>query len=340
MRILVIGGTRFIGPAVVRCLHAQGHTLTLFHRGQTEPAGLPDVPHLHGDRQRLADFVPTLQRLAPEVVLDLVAYTQHDAQTVMRACSGLAGRIVVTSSADVYRAYGRLKNLEPGLPDPVPLAEDAPLRASRFPDAGDVPEARDYDNILVEQVVSADPALPATILRLPAAYGPGDYQHRLFYYLKRMDDRRPAILLDDGIARWRWTRGYVENVAAAIAQAITQARASGRIYNVGEPDTLPEADWVRAIGRAAGWSGDVMVMPRQHVPLALRWWGNADTAQDLVLDTGRIRSELGYAEPVALDDALGHTVAWERAYPPADWSPAHFDYAAEDALLRLAGKAS
>jgi nucleoside-diphosphate-sugar epimerase len=333
MRILIIGGTRFIGPPVVKSLHELGHEVVLFHRGESESPDLPDVPHLHGDRWNFPDFIETLQGLAPEVVLDMVAYTEHDARTVMRAFHGVARRIVVISSMDVYRAYGRLKNLEPGPPDAVPLTEDAPLRTSRYPDAADVPLARDYDNILVEHAVTGDPALPATILRLPAVYGPYDYQHRLHYYLKRMDDHRPAILLDEGIARWRWTRGYVENVAAAIVLAVTQDHASGRIYNVGEAQALTEADWVRAIGRAAGWAGVVAVVPRDQLPLSLKWWGDADIGQDLVVDTSRIRSELAYAEPVTMGEALRRTVEWERANPPKEDPSTLFDYAVEDALL-------
>ena len=57
--------------------------------------------------------------------------------------------------------------------------------------------------------------LPATVLRLPAVYGPGDTQHRLRAYLRQMDDGRPSIPLPDGQADWRWTRGYVENVASS-----------------------------------------------------------------------------------------------------------------------------
>ncbi|NIM98090.1 MAG: NAD-dependent dehydratase, partial [candidate division Zixibacteria bacterium] len=87
---------------------------------------------------------------------------------------------------------------------------------------------------------------------------PGDSQHRLFQYLKRMDDNRPAILLEQGMANWRWTKGYVENVAAAIVPAVVEERATGRIYNVGEQDALSEEEWVRAIGAAAGWKGKVV----------------------------------------------------------------------------------
>jgi len=333
MRVLVIGGTKFIGPAAVKRLHGTGHDVTVFHRGNTEAANLPDIAHLHGDRQHLADFTADFKRLAPDVVLDTVAYTERDARTAMATFAGLTRRIVVLSSMDVYRAYGRVKGSEPGPPDPVPLTENAPLRASLYPDAADVPDARDYDNILVERAVMGDPALPGTVLRLPAVYGPHDYHHRLFPYLKRMDDRRPSIVLDEQIARWRWTRGYVDNVASAIALAVADERASGRVYNVGEEHALAEAEWVRAIGRAAGWEGEVVVVPRERLPVSLRWWGDATMEQEWAVDTIRIRTELGYAEGVPRDEALRRTVAWERAHPPTDVPPALFDYTAEDAVL-------
>jgi len=333
MRVLVIGGTKFIGPTAVKRLHGLGHDVTVFHRGDTESSDLPDIAHLHGDRQHLADFTSDFKRLAPDVVLDTVAYTDRDARSVMGAFVGIARRIVVLSSMDVYRAYGRVKGSEPGPPDPVPLTEDAPLRTSLYPDAADVPDARDYDNILVERAVMGDSALPGTVLRLPAVYGPHDYQHRLFPYLKRMNDRRPAIVLDEQIARWRWTRGYVDNVAVAIAIVVTDERASGRVYNVGEDHALTEAEWVRAIGRAASWEGEVVVVPRDRLPISLRWWGDAAMEQEWAVDTSRLRAELGYAEVVPHDEALRRTVAWERANLPADFPSALFDYAAEDAVL-------
>ena len=84
----------------------------------------------------------------------------------------------------------------------------------------------------------SEPELPGTILRFPMVYGPCDRQHRTFEYLKRMDDGRPVILLDEGQAEWRWTKGYVENLALAVVLAVTDERAAGRIYHVGERETL------------------------------------------------------------------------------------------------------
>jgi len=314
-------------------LQGLGHEVTVFHRGETESTMLPLVRHIHGDRRHLADFADRFKNLAPVVVLDTVAYTERDAQGVMATFPGIARRIIVLSSMDVYRAYGRLKNLEPGPPDAVPLAEDAPLRTSRYPDLDVFPDARDYDNILVEQVVMSAPDLPATVLRLPLVYGPGDYHHRLFSYIKRMDDQRPVILLDDRLARWRASWGYVENVAAAIALAVTDERAVGRVYNVADEPVLTEAARVRAIGCAAGWNGEVVKVPHDLLPVELRGWGNANLEQEWITDTTRIRAELGYSELISRDEALRRTVEWERANPPTDLPALLFNYAAEDAVL-------
>jgi hypothetical protein len=68
----------------------------------------------------------------------------------------------------------------------------------------------DYDKIPVARTIMSDPELAGTILRLPMVYGPGDMFHRLHPYLKRMDDRRPAVLIQEDAAQWRGPRGYVE----------------------------------------------------------------------------------------------------------------------------------
>lgn len=58
-----------------------------------------------------------------------------------------------------------------------------------------------------------------------------------------------------------------------------------------------------------------------------------NTEQHFVYDTGRIRREPGYEEPVPREEALERTVAWERSNPPEQVGPDRFDYAAEDAVL-------
>lgn len=337
MRIVIIGGTGFLGPHVVQRLYDQGHELTLFHTGQHEVELPSEVRHVHSDSAGLpiSGLPQELRAIQPDVVLHMVPVGANDAQLVMDAFTGMAGRLVGISSMDVYRAYGLLHNKEPGPLEPLPLTEESPLRTHLFPYRDSPPRQPDdpqrwiddYDKILVERAVLGDPSLPGTILRLAMVHGPGDRQHRLFKYLKRMQDGREAILLNTAGARWRGTRGYVENIAGAIALAVTDERAAGRVYNVGEVEAFSEAEWVAQLAGIVGWSGRIVEVPEDRMPLAY------NAAQHLVADTSRIRHELDYAETVPWQEALRRTIEWERANPPETLDPAGFDYASEDAVL-------
>jgi nucleoside-diphosphate-sugar epimerase len=338
MRILVIGGTRFMGPYVVQALHDAGHEVAVFHRGQT-PGALPaEVRSMQGNRQQLPQYAKELQAFVPEIVLDMIAMVEEDAQEAADLFTGIARRVVTLSSQDVYRAFGRVNFKESGPADPLPITEDSPLRENLYPYRGTPVASKDegrwrdnYDKILVERVVMGNSQLPGTILRLPAVYGPGDHQHRMSFYIKHMDDGRPAVLMDEAEARWRWTHGYVENVAHAITLAVLNDRAAGRIYNVSEPFTLSMEERVQRIGEATGWQGKIVLAPAGFLPKPLRIGIN--TTQDVVVDSSRIRRELGYAERVPTDVAMNRTIVWERAHPPQAINPKDYDYQAEDNLL-------
>ena len=100
MRVLVLGGTQFIGLAAVRRLAELGHDLLVFHRGQTQ-ASLPDgVQVLHGDRKQLHNRIAEFRAFNPEVVLDMLAFTEDDGRQLLEAFSGVARRLVVISSGE------------------------------------------------------------------------------------------------------------------------------------------------------------------------------------------------------------------------------------------------
>lgn len=326
MRVVVLGGTGFIGAYVVRALVRNGHDVAVFHRGEEEPDLPSCVRHIHGPFERLADYRDEFRNARPDVVLDMVPHIDKNGHGISHF-RGIAERAVVISSGDVYRAFARLWRSEPGAPDPVPLREDAPLRSLAAPDGtGEY----DYDNLEAERAARAEPTLAATILRLPATYGPGDTQHRLARYVRAMEDGRPAIVLGETQARWRWSRGYVENVADAIALAVGDARAGGKTYNVAAPTALTEADWIRAIAEVKEWDGDVRAIPDERLPVALR--RPFDFTQHLEMDTTALRFELGFREPVAEEEGLRRTAEWELG-TLGDVPDLRLDYSAEDEAL-------
>jgi nucleoside-diphosphate-sugar epimerase len=338
MRVLLIGGNGFIGQFVVAALKQQGHQLAVFHRGTTAaPAGVDEI---RGDRHQLSASAEELRRFAPDLVIDLVMSSGPQATELMNIFRGVARRVVMLSSIDVYRAVGVLHGTESGPLQAVPLTEESELRRSLHPYP---PESMqllrkifawvtdDYDKIPAERIVMNDPELPGTVLRLPMVYGPGDPLHRFYPVVKRIADGRDHIIFADALAGWRSPRGYVKNVAAAIALAATDARAERRIYNVCEEPSFSELEWARKIASEMGWKGEFVVLPAEHTPRHLLRPGNA--AQHWTASSVRIRHELGYEEPVAIEDAIRQTIRWERENPPADGLPTQFDYAAEDAAV-------
>src|SRR5580704_13539676 len=193
MRIVVIGGTGFIGSYVVARL-ATEHEVTVVHRGKHSGA-LPAAAHqVIGDRDRLDELTGEMRRTPPDVVLDMIAGDERHARVVVDAFRGVARRLVTASSMDVYRVYEVGLGLSEGPLEPVPLTEESPLRTVLHPfrnrPAGSIPfdwVTPDYDKILVERAVRSEPSLAATVVRLPMVYGPGDPLHRFHGFLKRMD---------------------------------------------------------------------------------------------------------------------------------------------------------
>lgn len=320
MHILILGGTGLTGLFITRFLIEQGHRVTLFHRGGHTVDLPPAVNHIFGDRRELDRFSSDFNSLKPDVVLDMLAFTREDAELLMRVFRGVTQRVVVPSSIDVYRAFGRLHGTEPGLPDPIPFSEESPLREKLSI------HGEEYEKRWVEQVVMEDAQLPGTILRYPMIYGPND-GGRTFDIVKRITDKREVILFDDGLARWRWSRGYAENVAWATVLAVINEGAEGRIYNVAEPEGLSYLEWTQRIIRAAGWTGRIILVPRGRMDDPTNY------EHHWVVDTTRIRAELGYMEVVPPEEAIRRTVEWQLANPRKEYDPKEFDYATEDSIL-------
>ena len=326
-----------MGPHVIARLVRDGHDVTVFHRGRSKaelPAGVDEIL---GDRNRLGDFAGRFRRLRPDVLVDMMLLSETQARQLMAVMTGVAARLVVASSCDVYLKYDLLRGVEKGTQGEGRVGEASPLRRKLYPYRDIVPDAShelyDYDKILVERTVMSSTALPASVLRLPMVYGPGDYQHRFYGWVKRMLDGRPAIVMEHGQAEWRVTRGYVENCADAICRTVTDESAAGRIYNVGGPTAPTEREWIERMAAHLDWPGRIVSVAPGALPEPMR--SGLTWQHNLVVDTGRIREELGFAEPVDSETCLARTIAWERDYPPESYEDP-FDYSAEDRILETA----
>ncbi len=338
MRILLIGGNGFIGRSVAAELIRQRHAVAVFHRGTK---GLPaGVEEIRGDRTRLAASALELKCFAPDTVIDFIISSGSQAEELMMFLHGITGRIVMLSSIDVYRAVAISNGMESGPLQEVPLTEESELRRNLHPYPPENLQALrkifpwvtdDYDKIPAERAVMNDHELSGTVLRLPMVYGPGDPLHRFHPVVKRIADGRRQVIFPETLAAWQSPRGFVENVAAAIALAATDERSARRIYNVCEQPSFSELEWAKKIAAEMGWDGEFVVLPVERTPRHLLKPGN--TAQHWSASSARIRRELGFNDPVGIEQAIQQTIKWEHNNPPDVAFLAQFDYAAEDAAL-------
>jgi 2'-hydroxyisoflavone reductase len=172
MRLLVIGGTHFVGRAVVEDAVARGHEVSIFHRGPEEPGGFPSVEHLHGDRD---GGLGVLEGRSWDAALDTCGYVPRVVRASARLLSGSV------------RVYGFVSSLSV-LPDDAPAGanEDTPVHEPPFPATEEITN-ESYGPLKVACEREALDAFPGRCLIVRPGYivGPHDPSDRFTYWVRR-----------------------------------------------------------------------------------------------------------------------------------------------------------
>jgi 2'-hydroxyisoflavone reductase len=174
LRILILGGTGFIGPHEVAYALARGHTLTLFNRGKTHPGRFPNVETLLGDRQ-VNDYA-SLKGRDWDVVIDNPASLPRWVRQAGAALKHHVQHYLFVSTISVYA-----KNDTPG------ADESAEVEKAVDPSSEDVPKYYGALKALAEK--EAEKAFPghATVVRPGLIVGPGDPTDRFSYWPARLE---------------------------------------------------------------------------------------------------------------------------------------------------------
>lgn len=321
MRVIVLGGTRFIGRAIVDALITTGHVPLVCHRGTSEPEGPPVAAHLHAGRAELGEHRRELDVFDAEAVIDCLAMSASDAQTMLDALPDPALHRVVISSLDVYRAFATVQ--KNGLAtDSVPITEDAPLRADRYP-SRDEEGFEEYSKIDVEEAVLR---AGATVVRLPMVFGPHDYQRREEFVLKRVRAGRDRIPV--GAANALLPLALVTDVARGVVAAVERGAQGPTVYNLAPANTDPMAVWMRRILRAANSAADLIRVP-DGTALPGDLGLTVAFSQPMVVSSAKARDELAYQDTDA-DEAVVRSVTWHLAHPPTGGAN---DFSMDDVAL-------
>jgi len=268
VQILVFGGTRFIGRAIVARLLREGHKVTLVNRGVSPDPFATRVSRIIGDRRDPATIKRAAARREYDAIVDVTAYHESQTTTVLETFKNRIEHFIHISTAAVYLIregllppfreddfHGRLRPKQPG-------RESSWLYAYH---------KRRCEETLVR--AWEEDRFPFTSLRIPMVTGPHDYTQRADAYLERIASGGPVLLPEGGLNSWGFL--WVEDIAETVASNLANSVAFGRAYNLVQRESLslrqfvelaagflktkPQflcvpTSWLEAVGLGSGFS--------------------------------------------------------------------------------------
>lgn len=332
-RVLVIGGTRFIGPALVTRLADAGYAVSVLNRGSRNDELAAGVEAIVCDRKDHAAMEAALSGRRFEAVFDVIAYVPEDTQGLLAALDRTALRhFVHVSSCAVYVQ-----------PTRFPVKEDFP----RGPGAR--ADAYGRNKYLVEELLFRayrEEGLPVTIIRPGYIYGPGNSIYREAFYFDRLLAGRPLLVPGDGSVLTQF--GYVDDLAAMLTAVLGNERAVGEAYNFAGEFAVTVNEYLLAVIQAvAGGSGQSPCASSRPVHFNPEELGLTDEdvgrvfpyrwREHAVRSTEKARVQLGYRESVSLAEGLRRSLRWYTAGDGRARSGFRPDYRLEDQILERMG---
>jgi nucleoside-diphosphate-sugar epimerase len=233
MRILIMGGTRFIGVSLTKVLVAQGHEVVLFNRGK-KPAPVEGIGQIHGDRTDANQLIDSLGSESFDVIFDNNGRELSDTKPLVDLFKDKIKHFIYVSSAGVYLKSDQMPHLEG---DPVD------------------PQSRHKGKQETEAYLAAS-GIPWTSVRPTYIYGSGNYNDLEAWFFDRIVRNRPIPIPGNGLHFTQF--GHVQDLATAMAAIIGNQKAIGQIYNISGDRYVTFAGLARLCGEAAGKSPDAI----------------------------------------------------------------------------------
>ena len=232
MRVLVFGGTRFLGRHLAEACLARGHAVTLFHRGLSDPSAVPSAEHVIGDRDR--DLAP-LRGRTWDAVFDTSGYEVRPVREAARAIGG--AHYVFVSSISVYRDFSRTDEEAPLCT--LAAADDASLTLERY---GALKAA-------CERALDAELPRRVQHVRAGLILGPHDYDERFRYWLTRIARGGEVLAPGDPDARVQFID--VRDLAAWMLRS-AEARVTGTFNATGPGEMVTMRSLLETIRGVTG----------------------------------------------------------------------------------------
>ncbi|MEE3716938.1 NAD-dependent epimerase/dehydratase family protein [Tumidithrix elongata RA019] len=237
MKVLIMGGTRFMGVALTKALVSQGHEVVLFNRGN-QPAPIEDVRVILGDRTDPQQLKEKLSQESFDVVFDNNGRELSDSKPLIDIFKDRVRHFVYMSSAGVYLESDILPYFEGDAVDPK----------SRH-------KGKLHTEAYLNEVYEKN-AFPYTSIRPTYIYGPQNYNDLEAWFFDRIVRDRPIPIPGNG--QFITQLGHVEDLAAAMVAVLGNQKAIGEIYNISDVRYVTFAGLAKQCAIAAGKSADAV----------------------------------------------------------------------------------
>lgn len=301
MKILIIGGTRFLGRHLVDIALARGHKLTLFNRGKTNPNLYPEVETILGDRDGGLDAFTSRQW---DAVIDTCGYYPRVVRASAQALAGLTPHYTFISSISVYP-----DDAGPNVDESAPVGtiDDESVEEITGETYGPL-------KALCEQAVQAAFPDGALIIRPGLIVGPHDSSDRFTYWPARLsrggnvlapgDPQMPVQIIDvRDLAEW--------NIRLVENQVTGVFNATGPVRPLTMDEILETCQQVAGVASEFAWVDEEFLLEQEVAPytelplwVPKEYWWMSQVSISLALDSGlKFRS---------LTETVADTQAWER----------------------------
>jgi 2'-hydroxyisoflavone reductase len=254
MKVLVIGGTLFIGRLLVDELLKEGHEVAILHRKPKHDFGRR-VENLMADRNDADRVREVLSGRRFEVVFDNVydferGTTAAQVEATVRACGDRLSRYIFLSSVATYGDGLNHKESDPLAPD---YHLDSYVRHKAT-----------TERMLFR--MHSQSGLPVVTFRPPFVYGANTNYYREQFFWDRLRAGRPIIIPGDGHRLMQFA--YVNDLVLAMRKAMTEPRAVGEAFNIGDPKPLTQVELVEKLAKTANVEPALVRVPRDIIQQA------------------------------------------------------------------------
>ncbi|HYV43365.1 MAG TPA: NAD-dependent epimerase/dehydratase family protein [Myxococcaceae bacterium] len=303
LRLLILGGTKYLGPELVNEAQARGHVLTLFNRGKTNPQLFPDLEKLHGDRN---GDLKSLEGRSWDAVLDTSGYVPKQVAASAGLLSKRVAQYVFISTISVY-------------PDGMKPGSDETAAVQTVPDPTSEDVQKHYGGLKALCEAAAEAAMPGRVtnVRPGLIVGPGDPTDRFTYWPVRIS--RGGDVLAPGSGEDPAQLIDVRDLASWVITAVERKHVG--VFNaLGPAKKMTMREMLEGCRRGVGsdarlvWA-DAKVLEKNEVSpwMDMPVWTGGDAGFASISNARAVAAGMTFRP---IDATAKDTLAWFKTQPP------------------------